>query len=71
MSNATARMPRHPRTAGFRLIYHEPLCPDCGSDHIITCEVETGGGLAETAHICRKCGAAWPVACIAEWGGPS
>jgi predicted RNA-binding Zn-ribbon protein involved in translation (DUF1610 family) len=51
----------------FRVIYHEPVCPDCGSDDITRDEVETGDGLTETAHICRTCGAAWPLACICEW----
>ena len=71
MSHATARAPARPMTDGFRVIYHEPLCPDCGSDHIVTCDVETGDGITETAHQCRSCGAAWPVACVAEWGGAS
>lgn len=51
----------------FRVIYHEPRCPDCGSDDITSDEVETGDGLTETAHICCACGAAWPLACICEW----
>jgi ribosomal protein S27AE len=50
----------------FRVIYHEPICPDCGSFDIETAEVETGDGLTETAHICTACGAAWPLACVAE-----
>ena len=51
----------------FRVIYHEPVCPDCGSDDITSAEVETGDGLTETAHICQACGTAWPVACISDW----
>ena len=51
----------------FRVIYHELVCPDCGSHDITRDEVETGDGLTETANICRACGAAWPLACIAEW----
>lgn len=51
----------------FRLIYHAPVCPDCGGDDIETAEVETGGGLTETANICRDCGTAWPLACISDW----
>jgi hypothetical protein len=51
----------------FRVIFHEPVCPDCGSDAITTEDIETGDGLTETAHICRDCGAAWPVACISDW----
>jgi len=50
----------------FRVIYHEPLCPDCGSHDITTCDIDTTDGLEEAAHICAVCGAAWPVACIAE-----
>jgi len=51
----------------FRLIYHAPVCPDCGSDDISTEDVDTGDGLTETAHICQSCGTAWPVACISDW----
>jgi DNA-directed RNA polymerase subunit RPC12/RpoP len=50
----------------FRVIVHEPVCPDCGSRHITTSDIDTTDGLSETAHICATCGAAWPVACIAE-----
>ena len=39
--------------SSFRVIYHEPVCPDCGSTDITRDEVETGDGLTETAHICR------------------
>jgi predicted RNA-binding Zn-ribbon protein involved in translation (DUF1610 family) len=42
----------------FRVIIHEPVCPDCGSDHIGRAEVHTGDGVTETAHICRDCGTA-------------
>jgi hypothetical protein len=27
--------------------------------------------LTETAHICRDCGTAWPVACISDWTEPA
>jgi hypothetical protein len=54
---------------GFRIILHEPICPDCGSVNITENEVETTDGLTETALICADCGAAWPLACVAEWGG--
>jgi hypothetical protein len=50
----------------YRVIYHQPVCPDCGSADISTEDIDTTDGLTETAHICRDCGAAWPVACIAE-----
>jgi len=51
----------------FRVIYHEPVCPDCGSHDITSGEVETGDGLTETALTCRACGTAWPVACVSDW----
>ena len=51
----------------FRVIYHEPVCPDCGSSDITEDEVETGDGLTETALTCRSCGTAWPVACVTDW----
>jgi len=54
----------------FRVIYHEPVCPDCGSFDITEEEVETGDDLTETAHICRTCGTAWPLACVTEWTTP-
>jgi hypothetical protein len=50
----------------FRIIHHEPVCPDCGSHDITTADIDITDGLSETAHICTVCGAAWPVACIAE-----
>jgi ribosomal protein S27AE len=74
MLNATSAMPagpspkrEAPRVSEFRVIYHEPVCPDCGSTSITSAEVETGDGLTETAHICADCGAAWPLACICDW----
>jgi uncharacterized Zn finger protein len=51
----------------FRVIYHEPICPDCGSSDITSDEVDTGDGLTETALTCRDCGTAWPVACVSDW----
>jgi predicted RNA-binding Zn-ribbon protein involved in translation (DUF1610 family) len=50
----------------YRVIYHEPICPDCGSSDIDRQEVETGDGFTETALICRDCGTAWPLACISD-----
>jgi len=50
----------------FRVIYHQQVCPDCRSGNITENEVQTTDGLTETALICGDCGAAWPVACIAE-----
>jgi hypothetical protein len=55
----------------FRVIYHEPVCPDCGSFDIEAADVETGDGLTETAHICRTCGTAWPLACVTDWDTPA
>jgi ribosomal protein S27AE len=66
-----------PRTMQFRarddhrVIYHEPICPDCGSFDITESEVDTGDGITEIALTCTKCGAAWPVACVVEWDGRS
>ncbi len=68
MSHAPAPVPGRPATAaGFRILYHPPVCPDCDSSCVITEEVETGGGITETAHICGACGTAWPMACVCEW----
>jgi hypothetical protein len=55
----------------FRVIYHEPVCPDFGSCDIEPAEVDTGDGLTETAHICQTCGAAWPLACVTDWTTPA
>jgi hypothetical protein len=53
----------------FRVIHHEPICPDCGSFDITEEDVETGDGVTETALICQDCGTAWPLACVTEdWG---
>ena len=68
MSHVTAPSSTRPAPAGgFRIVYHPPVCPDCASADVITEDVETGDGLIETAHICRCCGTAWPVACVSEW----
>ena len=55
----------------FRVIYHEPVCPDCGSADIEPAEVDTGDGITETAHTCRACGTAWPLACVTDWTTPA
>jgi len=57
----------HTAAEGFRVIYHEPICPDCGSFDIIRTEIATTHGFTETALECRACGTAWPLACVAEW----
>ena len=66
-----ARQPRASQRPAARpghwVIPHEPVCPDCGSFDVITEDVDTGGGLTETAYICERCGCAWPLACVAEW----
>ena len=54
----------------YRVIVHEPVCPDCGSDDTSEEDVETGDGLTETALTCRACGTAWPVACVTDWDIP-
>jgi hypothetical protein len=54
---------------GHRVIYHEPICPDCGSFDISEGEIETDDGITEIALTCEKCGTAWPVACVVEWDG--
>lgn len=51
----------------FRVIHHERICPDCGSDDIAADNVDMADGTAETAYICRDCGEAWPMACVTEW----
>jgi hypothetical protein len=54
-----------------RVIYHPRYCPECESANVAVGEVDTGDGLTETALLCLNCGAAWPLACVAEWGGQS
>ena len=52
----------------LRVVYHVRICPGCGSDDITESEVETGDGITEIALTCTKCGIAWPVACVVDWG---
>jgi len=52
-----------------RVIYHEPICPTCGSFDITQADVDTGDGLIETALACTRCGTAWPIACVVDWDG--
>ena len=52
---------------GHRVIYHEPICPDCGSFDITEAEIDTGDGINELGLICEACGTAWPVACVVDW----
>jgi predicted RNA-binding Zn-ribbon protein involved in translation (DUF1610 family) len=59
-----------PASPKFRVIYHEPICPQCGSQAITTEEVETGDGYTETAYLCTACGEAWPLACVTDWATP-
>jgi hypothetical protein len=66
MSHATARA-LATQAGEFRVVYHTPVCPDCGSHRVIAEEVETGDQITETALICRACGTAWPLACVCEW----
>jgi predicted RNA-binding Zn-ribbon protein involved in translation (DUF1610 family) len=63
-----------PPLADFRVIRHAPVCPDCGSYAITQEEIDLWDGTTETAYICTDCGAAWPIACIAEplpWSRPT
>ena len=55
----------------FRVIYHEPHLPRLRLLRHRAAEVDTGDGLTETAHICRACGAAWPLACVTDWTTPA
>jgi hypothetical protein len=57
-------------STGFRVIYHEPICPDCGSFDITTEDVETTDDFTETAYLCRACGTAWPLACVSDLAAP-
>jgi hypothetical protein len=59
----------HSAADGFRVIYHEPICPDCGSFDITRTEVQVTEEFTETALECRDCGTAWPLACVTEWEG--
>jgi DNA-directed RNA polymerase subunit M/transcription elongation factor TFIIS len=54
----------------LRLIEHAPTCPECGSTEVGTDQVDLGDGIEETAYVCDPCGAAWPLACVCEWGMP-
>ena len=56
---------------GHRVIYHEPICPDCGSFDITENEVDTGDGINELGLTCEACGSAWPVACVVDWTTPT
>jgi hypothetical protein len=58
-------------STGHRVIYHEPLCPQCGSTHVTSDDIETTDGLTEEAFICLACGETWPLACVTDWGGPA
>lgn len=80
MSHATSAPTRaHPPDAataarptagdGYQVVFHEPICPTCGSFDVTETDVDTGGGLTETALACRRCGQAWPIACVVEWDG--
>jgi hypothetical protein len=60
-------MTRAPASDGFRVIYHEAICPDCGSFDITQTEVQTTDEFTETALTCQQCGTAWPIACVFDW----
>jgi hypothetical protein len=66
-----ARLPPAARAIpGYRVLFHEQVCPACGSTDIDEQEVQTGEGITEIALICLPCGCAWPVACVVEWDTP-
>jgi hypothetical protein len=56
---------------GHRVIYHEPICPLCGSFDITQADIPTGDGITELALACQVCGTAWPVACVVDWDTPA
>ena len=62
---------RSAATDGHRVIYHEPICPACGSFDITESEVDTGDGITEIALTCESCGTGWPVACVVDWDTPA
>ena len=51
----------------FRVIYHEPVCPECESRNVTTERVPLLDFLEEDAYVCGDCGTAWPLACVTEW----
>jgi hypothetical protein len=72
MSEITSAPPGAPSppvraVPAYRVLFHEQICPQCGSTDIDEEDVETGDGITEVALICTACGCAWPVACIVEW----
>ncbi len=72
MSNPTSAPPGAPPPTAraipaWRVLYHEQVCPRCGSDDIDQQDVETGDGITEIALTCTRCGTAWPVACVVDW----
>ena len=70
--SAPAGAPPPPARAipAWRVLYHEQVCPACGSTDITEAEVETGDGITEIALTCTQCGTAWPVACVVDWDTP-
>jgi len=50
----------------FRVIYHQPVCPECGSEDIGTEDIPITDGTCETAFVCNHCHLAWPLACISD-----
>ncbi len=68
---STTPAPPRPVTPEHRVIYHEPICPGCGSFAITETEIDTGDGITEIALSCIACGLAWPVACVVDWDTPT
>jgi hypothetical protein len=50
----------------FRVIYHEPVCPECESRNVTTERVPLLDFMEEDAYVCGDCGTAWPLACISD-----
>ena len=71
LTSAPSPRPAQPRPVrdDHKVIYHEPICPDCGSFNVTEHEVDTGDGITEIALTCTPCGTSWPVACVVEWNG--
>ena len=74
VTRAPARKPS-PRTIefasatdGHRVIYHEPICAECGSFDIDKAEIPTGDGITELALVCEACGRRGRSP--ASWTGP-
>ena len=68
--NPVHSKPRPAVLSGLQVLPHEPVCPWCRSETVTIDKVDLGDGIEEMAYICENpdCGAAWPLACVCEWG---